>query len=145
MSDVCSSDLRFFDRRIVDDDVETAEHRYGMIDGGGPLRLVGDIMPDIARASAADVDLGRGRLALFVGDVAENHACAVFGKKTGDLGADAARCARNQGNLPSEIDKAHGHILLVSCFRAGTVRLRARPWTDLIGNPLASPIKKTVA
>jgi hypothetical protein len=91
--------LHYLDAGIADEDINTAEARGGSGDAGFDRRLVAHVHGDAQRDATCSADLIRGRLRRRQLQISDYHLCAFESEAFGDLLADAARGAGDDGNF----------------------------------------------
>ena len=86
---------------VVDDDVDAAEGEQRRLEGGGDLRLVGDVAGDADRA-VGGADLARDRLRIARIDVGDDDARAFGCEAVGDGPSDPRAAAGHERDAGRE-------------------------------------------
>ena len=96
------------DAGVADQDVEAPEGFDHPCHPGFDLLLVAHIHRDPERALHERIDLGRRFLRRLLIEIGDHHLCALAGEGERNLLADAARGARDHGDLVHEPALAGG-------------------------------------
>jgi hypothetical protein len=84
------------DCRVVDQNVQTAEFRQGLLEAGFDLERIGNVHRDDERFAARLCDLGRKCVELFGVARGDGDFCAARGERQRDGTPDSLRCAGDQ-------------------------------------------------
>ena len=90
------------DAGIADENVDRTKTLKSGGDAGFDGGLVADVHGDAHRDAACPIDLVRGRLRGGQLQVGDHDLCVLGGKALGNLLADAACCASDDGNHAAE-------------------------------------------
>ena len=85
------------DAGIVDEQMDLAEPRLGLIGGGRVSVAVGDV--ELQRQHRADAKLGRGLVEMILPDVGDHDVHAGLLQRLGDAEADAGGAAGDERGL----------------------------------------------